>query len=89
MISGKYQLVDYPQIHGCRTAKTKNGGQSDDTQVKKSKRKVSDLPCFMQNLEKWERSYLAGHGHDMETTESLQSHDGFRAANEQVLRYSL
>lgn len=87
MISGKYQLVDYSQIHGCRTAKTKNDGQSD-AQAEKVKRKVSDLPCFMQNLEEWERSYLAGHGHDMETAESLQSHDGFHAPNKQVLRYS-
>ena len=42
----------------------------------------------MQNLEEWERSYLAGHGHDMKTAESLQSHDGFHATNEQLLHYS-
>ena len=42
----------------------------------------------MQNLEEWERSYLAGYGHDMKTAESLQSHDGFHATNEQVLHYS-
>ena len=88
MISGKYQLVDYSRVQQCQTAKTTNGGQSDDTQVKKSKRKVDDLPCFMQNLEEWERSYLAGHGHDMKTAESLQSYDGFHATNEQALRYS-
>ena len=87
MISGKYKLVDYPRIDGCKTAKTKNDGQSD-AQAEKVKRKVDDLPCFMQNLEEWERSYLAGHGHDMKTAESLQSHDGFHATNEQLLHYS-
>ena len=86
-ISGKYQLVRYSQIDGCKNAKTKNDGQSD-AQAEKVKRKVDDLPCFMQNLEEWERSYLAGHGHDMGTAESLQSHDGFHATNEQVLHYS-
>ena len=57
MISGKYQLVGFSQIDGCKNAKTKNNGQSD-AQAEKVKRKVDDLPCFMQNLEEWERSYL-------------------------------
>ncbi|MGN1156909.1 MAG: hypothetical protein ACI4TK_12095 [Agathobacter sp.] len=87
-IPGKHKLVSYERVHECRTSKTTNGGQSDDTQVEKCKRKVMDLPCFRQNLDEWERSYLAGYGHDMKTAESLQSHDGFHATNEQVLRYS-
>lgn len=86
MISGKYELVSYQRVNQCRIRKTTNC--QSDTQEEMGKRKVSDLPCFMQNLEKWERSYLAGHGHDMETAESLQSYDGFHATNEQALRYS-
>ena len=56
MISGKYELVSYQRVNQCRIRKTTNC--HSDTQVKKSKRKVDDLPCFMQNLEEWERSYL-------------------------------
>lgn len=86
MISGKYKLVSYQRVNQCRIRKTTNC--QSDTQAEMGKRKVSDLPCFMQNLEEWERSYLAGYGHDMKTAESLQSHDGFHATNEQFLRYS-
>lgn len=85
---GKYKLVSYARVQQCRSSKTTNDGQSDDTQVEKSKRKVmDDLPCFMQNLEEWERRYLAAHGHDMHTAQSLQSCDGFHATNEQVLSF--
>ena len=82
----KYKLVSYQRVEQCRSRKTTNC--QSDTQAEKVKRKVSDLPCFMQNLDEWERSYLAGYGHDMETAESLQSYDGFHATNEQALRYS-
>lgn len=85
-IPGKYELVTYQCVNQCRIRKTTNC--QSDTQAEKGKRKVSDLPRFMQNLEEWERSYLAGYGHDMKTAESLQSHDGFHATNEQVLHYS-